>query len=349
MNDRSGFQQSLSILLVFAGCLLISTLYSVNTKTSIPVFLHYLSGIIIFYGAFKIAQNDKYRKYNEYFLYLCVFYATIIAIVLLYQHFILHISRPNSIVRGVNIAARYLELVIPVIVSAILFKNLGSKRFLLMVMVLLTLFGGLFVTYTRGAWLATGFATVIILLVNKAYKTLIIGAILAAVIFSQDNSGLGRLASILQKDHSANMERIYVWTSSLEMIRDYFWTGIGLGNFQSIYVQYYMLPNAYEDLIHAHNVFLVFATEGGILTVISFVLFILSSSIFIFRGIKSMPDSNYRKLAIGMSMAAVALLIHGMVDSAFRKPLLWIIFMFELGFCFGLIKHYGYKVQCKLN
>lgn len=349
MKDKSGFQQSLIILLVFAGCLLISTLYSVKIKSSLPVFLHYLSGIIIFYGAFKIAQNDRYRKYNEYFLYLCVFYATIIAIVLLYQHFVLHISRPNSIVRGVNIAARYLELVIPVIISALLFKNVSSKRFLLMIMVLLTLFCGLFVTYTRGAWLATGFATVIILLVNRAYKPLIICAILSAVIFLQNSEGLSRLTSSLQMDHPNNIGRIYVWTGSLNMIRDYFWTGIGLGNFQSIYVQYYMLPGAHEDLIHAHNFLLVFATEGGMPTVISFVLFILSSSIFIFRGIKSMPDSNYRKLAIGMSMAAVALLIHGMVDSAFRKPLLWIIFMFELGFCFGVIKHYGYKVQYKLN
>lgn len=345
MNDRSGFQQSFSILLVFASCLLISTLYSVNTTASVPVFLHYLSGIVIFYGAFKIAQNDKYRKYNEFFLYLCIFYATIIAIVLVYQHFILHISRPNSIVRGVNIAARYLEVVIPVIVSVLFFKSLDSKRFWLIVVVLLTLFCGLFVTYTRGAWLATGLATAFILVVNRAYKPLLICAIVAAVIFLQDNNSLSRLTSSLQMDHPANMGRIYVWTSSLEMIRDYFWTGIGLGNFQSIYVQYYMLPDAYEELIHAHNVFLVFATEGGILSVITFIIFILSSSIFISRGIKSMPDSNYRKLALGMSMAAAALLVHGMVDHSFRKPLLWVIFMFEIGFCFGLIKHYGHKVR----
>ncbi|WP_312420656.1 O-antigen ligase family protein [Anaerospora hongkongensis] len=342
MNSRIGFQLSSVFLLSFITCLLVSTVYSINIKVSKSLFFNYLIGVIVFYAAYYSSQNAKLRKYNKYFLYFSFVYALVAALLLIYQHFILNINRPSSFFGGVNTIVRYFELVIPVLLSILFFKPLAYKRNLAIGMVLLCLFCALFLTYSRGAWIAVGVGTFIILLVNRVYKGLFGGSILLAVVFLQDNYGLKRLESILQLTHQDNLERVNGWISSLDIIRDHFWTGIGLGNFKPVYLQY-MLPQAREHLVHAHNIFLVFGTEGGGLTAIFFILFSLVAFGSIFHGVNAMTHSNYRTLVIGLSLAAASSLIHGMVDHAFRKPLLWIIFMFELGLCFGLIKHYARK------
>jgi O-antigen ligase len=343
MNSKLGFQLSSAFLLSFIICLLISTVYSINVKVSKPLFFNFLIGVIVFFVSYYFSQNDKFRVYNKYFLYFCFFYVFVAAIVLNYQHFILNISRPGSFFGGVNTVSRYFELVIPVLMSILFFKPLNHKRNLAIGVVLLCLFCALFLTYSRGAWISVGVGAFIILLVNRVYKGLIGGTILLAVVFLQDNYGLKRLESILQFNHPDNLERVNGWISSLDIIRDHFWTGIGLGNFKPVYLQY-MLPQAHEQLVHAHNIFLVFGTEGGGLTAIFFILFSLSAFISIFCGVNVMPHSNHRTLVIGLSLAAFSSIIHGMVDHGFRKRMLWIMFMFELGFCFGLIKHYSRKV-----
>lgn len=343
MNNRIGFQLSSVFLLGFITCLLISTVYSINIKVSKPLFFNYLIGVIAFFASYYFSQNDKLRKYNKYFLYFCFFYVFVAALVLNYQHFILNISRPGSFFGGVNTVARHFELVIPVLVSILFFKPLNHKRNLAIGVMLLCLFCALFLTYSRGAWISVGVGTFFILLVNRVYKGLFGGAILLALVFLQDNYGLKRLESILQLNHQDNLERVNAWISSLDIIRDYFWTGIGLGNFKAIYLQY-MLPQAHERLLHAHNIFLVFGTEGGGLVAIFFILFSLSAFCSIIRGVNVMTHSNYRMLVIGLGLAAASSIIHGMVDHGFRKPMLWIMFMFELGLCFGLIKYYAHKV-----
>lgn len=330
-------------LFAFFVSLLVSTLYSVNVKVSAEKLTVFAAGIILFYASYKATQKERIRKALEILLFLTIAYSFVIASVLLYQHFVLHIIRPRSIVGKVNYAARHLELSIPVIIALLGAKNFGNKFVKgLLCLTLIGLLGGLFVTFTRGAWIATAIVALLIIVANKQYKLLALGVIAIVPFIISSNYGISRLLSIFQLHHQTNIERLNGWMSSLQIIKDHPWTGIGFGNFQQVYPAY-MLPHAKEVLAHAHNTLLVLATEGGLFTAISFTFFLSAAILYIICGYKTIDSSYYRNLVLGLACSAIALMINGLVDYAFTRDGVWAIFMFQLGFCVGLVRCFGSK------
>jgi O-antigen ligase len=65
------------------------------------------------------------------------------------------------------------------------------------------------------------------------------------------------------------IERIAHWQAALGMWRDHLWLGVGAGNFAVVYDDY-NLPRWYEALGHAHNVYLNFAAEAGLLGLLAY-------------------------------------------------------------------------------
>lgn len=326
-------------LLCFLVSALLSTLYSSNIGISLPIYISYVAGACVLFCAFLLAQREKYRRINEWLLFLFIAYSVVIAGVLLYQHFILHIPRPRSIVGWPNIAARYLELTIPVIISLLFYRGMAVQWRMISVIGLTIMLGGLFVTYTRGAWVAVGIAVLCLFVINKKYKLLSILALFIPILFLKDKLGLQRLNSIIEFKHPDNIERINGWISSIHMIADYPLTGIGFGNFRASYLEY-MLPQAQEKLVHAHNILLIFGTESGIPTTVFFILFVISVIIYIIKGVKKLTNEYHQYLVCGMSFAVISLLINGMVDHPFHQLALRIAFFFELGFCLGIVRSY---------
>lgn len=331
-----GRQWTFVFLVAFLASSFIASLFAVNTTTSLPIASFYLAGGVVFYLAFKAGQHNKYRKYAEWFLYLLVAYALVIAAFLVYQHFGLNIKRPRSIVGGTNLAARYIELVIPVLLSLLLYSASSLKRKLLLGAGLALLLGGLLITQTRGALIATGIVATLIMLFYKSYRLLGASIILMPLILYAEKSSLNRLIMTLNTEASSNIERMNVWVSSLRIISDYPLTGVGFGNFEQIYV-HYILPSA-KLLPHAHNILLIFATEAGLFTAVFFILFVLFATLALFNGLMSMSAGYYRSLVVGMNFGAVAILINGMVDHSFHQLAVWMIFLFEIGFSLALCR-----------
>ncbi|KYZ76407.1 hypothetical protein AXX12_08210 [Anaerosporomusa subterranea] len=332
-------------LLAFLVSSLVSTFYSVNVMASVKKVMIFAAGIILFYVSYKAAQQGKYRKYLEVILFLTVAYALVIAGVLLYQHFALNIKRPRSIVGNVNYAANYLELSIPIAIALLSTKDFGNKFVKgLLSLTLLGLLAGLFFTFTRGAWIATAIVILVMVVVNKQYKWLALGSVAAIPTIISSNYGIRRFFSIFQMNHQNNIERLYGWTSSLQIIRDYPWTGIGFGTFKQVYPTY-MLPQAKEILAHAHSTPLVLATEGGLFTAIFFFCFFFAAMVYIICGYRTIGSSYYRNLVLGLACAAIALIINGTVDYAFTRSEVWALFISQLGFCLGLVRCFGFKNQ----
>lgn len=324
-------------LLCFLVSALLSTLYSSNVDISLPIYISYVFGACVLYCAFRSAQSEKYRRFNELLMFLFIAYSVVIAGVLLYQHFILHISRPRSIVGWPNIAARYLELSIPILISLCFYRGISPRCKLIICIGLSIMLGGLFVTYTRGAWIAVGIAIFCLFVINKKYKLLSILALVIPILFFKDKMGLQRLTSIAELKHPDNIERINGWISSINIIADYPLTGIGFGNFRTVYINY-MLPQAQEKLAHAHNIFLILGTECGLITTAFFFLFVTSAIVYSFKGALRLSSGYHKHLTYGMIFAMISLLINGLVDHSFHQLALRIAFLFELGFCLGMAK-----------
>jgi O-antigen ligase len=123
--------------------------------------------------------------------------------------------------------------------------------------------------------------------------------------------------------------RLALWHSSLGMIRDHPFLGVGLDNFLYAYRTRYVLPTAWEEfnLSHPHNVILDFTTRLGLIGLAAFV----GSQVVFWRTVlvlrrRSQGGACVLMLAFAASM--VDFWAHGLVDASY--------FVIDLAFVYML-------------
>jgi len=85
-------------------------------------------------------------------------------------------------------------------------------------------------------------------------------------------SRLERLATVADLDYANNQSRLEIWAVAWQAFLDYPLTGIGIGEFQTYYLEH-APPNVLEPAAtHAHNLFLHVLTEAGLLGLLGFLL-----------------------------------------------------------------------------
>lgn len=114
--------------------------------------------------------------------------------------------------------------------------------------------------------------------------------------------------------------RVSYWKSGWDMMKDNFWTGVGLGNFGVIYPKY-QRPGA-GDVKAAHNDFLQAICETG---VFGFLFFISFWAYFgVWGALRLLREKNPldRWVLAGLYAGVLAFLIHSAVDFNFFNPAL---------------------------
>ena len=181
----------------------------------------------------------------------------------------------------------------------------------------MVIFAGIFLISAKFLWhkykkvfmaiLASGFAVVT-----------------AAMLFV--SSLRARVFSIFaMRQDSSNSFRFNVYQSSLQMFKDNWLLGIGVGNknFREIYGLYMRTG---FDALSAYNIFLETAVESGIFALIAFVGFLI---LLLRDGIKFIFSSDNAKDIIFVSAAAIsicAVMVHGLVDTVFFRPQIQFVF-----------------------
>ncbi len=135
---------------------------------------------------------------------------------------------------------------------------------------------------------------------------------------------------------SNNITRIKTWESTIEMIKDAPFLGVGLGNYANAYPPYRQWEEKeMETRIrwYAHNDYLQIAAEAGIPALLSFLLFLL----FIFRRVviflrnSPLDRAEERSMVIGLSGCVIATLVHAFFSFNLYQPFSAPLFWFELG------------------
>jgi O-antigen ligase len=198
--------------------------------------------------------------------------------------------------RQPNPYAGYLGLVAPLAISLAIWSWTSKQRSCASLRLGLTAAAGLIslgllVSWSRGAWLAFAAALAVVVLAHtrRAAPAVLALAALAALLFLvfdgasmlpasiagrlgelREYAGLVDVARTEVTDANFSViERIAHWQAALGMWRDHLWTGVGAGNFAVVY-DAYNLPRWYEALGHAHNVYLNFAAEAGLLGLLAY-------------------------------------------------------------------------------
>jgi putative inorganic carbon (HCO3(-)) transporter len=237
-----------------------------------------------------------------------------------------------------NLFGGYLVCGLPAIMGAIFY--FGKRKHLKCTLTSLAL--TLLCVYTilqtgcRGAYLATMLIFGCVFLISakffwQSYKKIyfsVIGAIVGAFVFGMTFVGALRhrfMSIFAMRNDSSNSFRFNVYHSSIEMFKDNWLLGIGVGNknFREIYGLY--MKTGF-DALSAYNIFLETAVESGIFALFAFLGFLISMAI---KSVKFILNSTNIDEIIFVSTAIVAIfavMFHGLVDTIYFRPQLQFVF-----------------------
>lgn len=188
----------------------------------------------------------------------------------------------------------------------------------------------LLLSFSRGAWLGVGVAFLLVAMVKGKRAVLALVAVVAAAIAAASPFlGLGRVVSWVTTE-----QRLYVWRSTLNMLADRPWTGIGLDNFLYYYREGgYMLPEAWAEpnVSHPHNLLLDYWLRLGVLGLAALAWLQVS---FWSRGLRlfhRLRESSLRFVVIALMASMADFLVHGMLDNSYFLIDLAVVFWLTYG------------------
>ena len=192
---------------------------------------------------------------------------------------------------------------------------------------LLVLLGALALTYARGACFA-------VLLTLAGYGTLkdrriLLGCIVVCALALLAEPVLAdRLMSVFTKTDTSSEMRLALWESSAAMIMDHPLLGIGWGSFLKVYPEYdFYINNASTEMFHAHNLYLHYAAEIGVIGAAAYFWFFFGTMLSAFNLSISGGTPLVRRFELGCGLALVTVALGGITDHVlFNIPssmLLW--------------------------
>lgn len=199
---------------------------------------------------------------------------------------------------------------------------------------------GILLSWSRGAWFGMA-AAVLTVIAPRNRRTLALTAVavavLLAVLFFAGAGWLpaglaARLSGVsdylampdparteITDDNFAALERMAHWQAGWRMFEDHPWLGVGIGNYAVAYPAY-AAPHWYEPLGHAHNIFINFLAETGVLGGMAFAVLWLSIGWVAWR--RAAGAKGYvQALALGVLGTWVYLTIHSLFDNLFVQHL----------------------------
>ena len=244
-------------------------------------------------------------------------------------------GRITSFLFHFNSLAGYLNLVLPFSLGCMVLAKDRGMRYLATICHGLT-GTALYFTGSRGGLIAYGGMLVVSLWFLKPRRVAVLRVLLAAALsvavvlsLQRESAGGARLQEV---DEFTSASRLALWGAAGAMFVQHPVLGVGYGNYRSLYGDY--IPGAAPDQLDAHNLYLQFLSETG---VIGFAIFFVIITTFARMAIKlaRSPDSFDRLIGIGVGGALAATLIHGMVDYLFNVSpqfgaLFWLVL--ALGF-----------------
>jgi O-antigen ligase len=158
---------------------------------------------------------------------------------------------------------------------------------------------------------------------------LIVGGIAAIPLLNSP-----RIQALFSGGGGTSFFRVALWKSTLEMIRDQPWFGVGPDNFLYAYRGRYLRPEAWQEpsLSHPHNVVLDFAARLGLMGLGVFIWMQVAFWITAFRALhraRSLKIDHW-SLIIGLMASMIDFLTHGLIDASYFVVDLAFVFMLTL-------------------
>jgi putative inorganic carbon (hco3(-)) transporter len=333
----------------------VTWLVTVIPEKTIPQVFRLLSGIALFYAIVNWAVSLRRLKFLTMGVVVVGF-----ALVLmspfsvtwvvdnklsfipasLYERFVVLVSdtvHPN--VMGGN-----LVLFFPFTIGLLTFSWNGLSRVdrFLILAAALSMAGMVVLTKSRGAWMALAAVSSLIILLRLRIGWFFFALLIPTGLVAYYGFSLPALEAILLSDALGGLEgRLEIASRAIYMIRDFPFTGIGMGSFEDIadlLYPFFMFQSG--QIVHAHNLFLQIAVDLGLpgfIAWMSIFLLVILSALEVFRVGEALKNEWFTGVGAGLLGSQLALTIHGLTDAVTwgmvrPAPLVWVIWGLAISF-----------------
>jgi len=215
--------------------------------------------------------------------------------------------------------------------------------------VFVLLLSGIMLSLSRGAFVASLAATVVVLLaiffirkpkdrpadsgkrwIRWAGMCAALVLIAAGFLFLPTDSFIARFAELPSTEGVSSEMRVQIWRDTTHLIRDYPLFGCGAGSYASCFLRYKKVAPM-QTVDYAHNDYLQVLAEFGIFGFVAGVVLVCRFLQLALRGARRASSADQRYVAIACLGAMVAILLHSLVDFNMYVPANGLEFAWILG------------------
>ena len=297
------------ILFLFIILIAISIFFSIDSFYSLNYFRKFwVKPLFIFYTIVNFI-NDK-RK--VYYLTGVVVLSSLGPVIAGIKEFLLnHVALSvglQSFYTVRTIFARYLDIIIPLIIAIILWNRGKVLRFALGLILISMLFCLAF-TYTRTSWVGTFIATCFLCFKKDKRLTLVPLILLGFFLIFSPPTLKKRAYSLLNVNQlftekgidSFTSERFYIWKATVNKIKERPLVGYGLGpkTFRKLYPSFHF-EGTDPGMSHVHNYPLEIAFESGILASLIFLWLWITIMVRTWKTFIKLKEPLLKSITIGI-------------------------------------------------
>ncbi|MFQ5944719.1 MAG: O-antigen ligase family protein [Anaerolineae bacterium] len=252
-------------------------------------------------------------------------------------------SRASGTFGQPNPFGGYLAMVLPISLALSLGPTHGLPRWVrgLALAGVAFLGGGLLASWSRGAWLAAGAASMVVAaggVISRTFDRLralaTAGLVAAAAGLAIVTGGrllgtiAGRLGELIPyigagdvrylavtEENFALVDRLAHWQAAVAMVSNNPILGVGIGNYPAAYPQF-AVPGWPDALGHAHNYYLNVAAEAGLLGLAGYLSLWVGIALLAWRALRR-ARGGWRPLGLGAAAGLAALAVHSGFDNLF--------------------------------
>lgn len=329
-------------ILLFVGVMFISCIYGGNFVEEISRYRFLMHYNALLVPAAVLALDSEFDARR---IMLAAFTGLFITDIYIIYQFMHGVFRPESFLKGTIMLGTMLYIILlpAMMIFTINANNSKYQRIYSGFCTVVSLLAFVYLN-TRGAWLALFPVLLFIILYyvpTWKKKIAILGCLFILISggLAISPSFYSRVQSISNSDgkqQSVN-ERFLMWHSAFQMGMDHPIMGVGMGNYKSEYQQVYISPLAKEpDVGHAHNNFMQYFAENGIVGLLSYLGLLIAFFTWSWKRRKNI-------YAMIMFTSTLALVLYSLTDYTFAgygaMRLYWLIMgICAVGGCINVFK-----------
>ena len=191
-------------------------------------------------------------------------------------------------------------------------------------------------TYSRSGWIALAAAVLVyIALYNyRLFPAFIVGGVFASPFIPQ--SIYERILTIGNLSDSSSSYRMDIWTGCFEMLKKYWFTGVGLGPgaFAQVFPDYAVGETTV--VMHSHMQFMEMMVEGGIIMFVAYIALVFGLIRRACVAVGKAKDLTMKHFAAASCASLAGITLIGLFEYCWFYPRVMFAFFISAGACLAI-------------